>query len=61
MIRLPMSGGVISTEGFFLKYDGGVTKKENSIMGVSRGRGHYKIPLRINNRIEIAKLILKSN
>lgn len=35
-----MSGGVISTEGFFLKYDGGMTKKENSIMVVSRGLGN---------------------
>ena len=61
MIRLPIIGGVISTEGFFPEYDGGLFDKENSIMVVSRGLGNYPISLRINNRPEIVEIILKSN
>ena len=60
MIRLPIIGGVISTEGFFPEYDGGLFNKENSIMVVSRGLGNNPIPLRINNRPEIVEIILKS-
>lgn len=60
MIRLPIIGGVISTEGFFPEYDGGMFDKENSIMVVSRGLGNYPISLRINNRPEIVEIILKS-
>ena len=60
MIRLPIIGGVISTEGFFPEYDGGLFDRENSIMIVSRGLGNYPISLRINNRPEIVEIILKS-
>lgn len=60
MIRLPIIGGVLSAEGFFPEYDGGLFNKENSIMVVSRGLGNNPIPLRINNRPEIVEIILKS-
>jgi len=60
MIRLPFIGGIISTEGFFPEYDGGLYNKENSIMVVSRGLGNNPIPLRINNRPEVVEITLKS-
>ena len=60
MIRLPMIGGILSAEGFFPEYDGGLFRKENSVMVVSRGLGNNPIPLRINNRPEIVEVILKS-
>ncbi|KOR83562.1 hypothetical protein AM233_05140 [Bacillus sp. FJAT-22058] len=60
MLRLPFIGGVVSTEGFFPKYDGGLFNKENLIMVVSRGLGNNAIPLRINNRPEVVEITLKS-
>lgn len=60
MIRLPMIGGILSAEGFFPEYDGGLFNKENSVMVVSRGLGNNPIPLRINNRPEIVEIILRS-
>lgn len=60
MIHLPFIGGVLSTEGFFPEYDGGLFYKENSIMVVSRGLGNNPIPLRINNRPEVVEITLKS-
>ncbi|WHY13443.1 metallophosphoesterase [Peribacillus frigoritolerans] len=60
MLRLPFIGGVVSTEGFFPEYDGGLFHKENSIMVVSRGLGNNPIPLRINNRPEVVEITLKS-
>ncbi|MFJ7941685.1 metallophosphoesterase [Peribacillus sp. NPDC096622] len=60
MLRLPFIGGIISTEGFFPEYDGGLFQKENSIMVVSRGLGNNPIPLRINNRPEVVEITLKS-
>lgn len=60
MIRLPFMGGIISTEGFFPEYDGGLFHKENSKMVVSRGLGNNPIPLRINNRPEIVEITLKT-
>lgn len=60
MIRLPVIGGILSAEGFFPEYDGGLFRKENSVMVVSRGLGNNPIPLRINNRPEIVEVILKS-
>ncbi|MFS0879601.1 hypothetical protein CHH83_10060 [Bacillus sp. 7586-K] len=60
MIRLPIIGGLVSTEGFFPDFDGGVFHIESSIMVVSRGLGNNPIPLRINNRPEIIVVTLKS-
>ena len=60
MIRLPVIGGILSAEGFFPEYDGGLFRKENSVLVVSRGLGNNPIPLRINNRPEIVEVILKS-
>ncbi|MEQ6389701.1 metallophosphoesterase [Bacillaceae bacterium S4-13-58] len=60
MINLPFIGGIVSTEGFFPEYDGGLFHKENSIMVVSRGLGNNPVPLRINNRPEVVEIILKS-
>jgi predicted MPP superfamily phosphohydrolase len=60
MLRLPFIGGVVSTEGFFPEYDGGLFHKENLIMVVSRGLGNNPIPLRINNRPEVVEITLKS-
>ena len=60
MIRLPVIGGMLSAEGVFPEYDGGLFRKENSVMVVSRGLGNNPIPLRINNRPEIVEVILKS-
>ncbi|MEY8754049.1 metallophosphoesterase [Peribacillus frigoritolerans] len=60
MLRLPFIGGVVSTEGVFPEYDGGLFHKENLIMVVSRGLGNNPIPLRINNRPEVVEITLKS-
>ena len=60
MVHLPFIGGIVSTEGLFPEYDGGLFHKENSTMAVSRGLGNNPIPLRINNRPEIFVITLKS-
>ena len=59
MIQLPFIGGMVSTEGFYPEYDGGLFHKGNSIMVVSRGLGNNPIPLRINNRPEVVIITLK--
>lgn len=60
IVRLPFIGGIVSTEGFFPEYDGGLFHRENSVMVVSRGLGNNPIPLRINNRPEIVVITLKN-
>ncbi len=59
MIRIPFLGGILSTEGFFPEHDGGVFKKDNSVMVVNRGLGNHPIPLRINNRPDIVVITLE--
>lgn len=58
--RIPFVGGVIAPgQGFFPKLDGGLYKKDNTQMIVSRGIGNSIIPFRINNRPEIVVAELK--
>ncbi|RIW32516.1 metallophosphoesterase [Bacillus salacetis] len=59
MVHLPFIGGVVSTEGLFPEYDGGLFHNENSRMVVSRGLGNNPIPLRINNRPDIVVVTLE--
>jgi predicted MPP superfamily phosphohydrolase len=59
MIRLPFIGGVVSTEGLFPEYDGGLFQNGKSTMVVSRGLGNNPIPVRINNRPEIVVVTLE--
>lgn len=61
IIRLPFFGGIISPRLIpFPKYDKGVFNFDNNIMILSSGLGTHSIKLRINNRPEIVKVILKS-
>lgn len=54
MMRLPILGGVVSPAfRFFPKYDGGIFKKGNSTMILSRGLGMHTIPIRIFNPGEL--------
>lgn len=60
IIRLPYIGGVISPAlKLFPKYDGGLFKKNNSIMILSRGIGTHSIPIRVNNKAEIIFIDIK--
>ncbi len=59
--RIPFLGGLVAPDqGFFPKYTSGFHKKESSTMVVNRGLGNSIIPIRIFNRPEIIKLVLKS-
>lgn len=54
IMRLPLLGGVVSPKlVFFPKYDGGLFKKESSIMVLSRGLGMHTIPIRVFNPAEL--------
>ena len=57
--RLPFVGGLIApNQGLFPKYDAGLYTKGNTNMIVSRGLGNSIIPIRFNNRPEIAVIEL---
>ncbi len=59
-IRIPFIGGVVApNQGFFPQYDGGVYKRDNTNMIVSRGLGNSLFPIRVNNRPEIVVTIFK--
>lgn len=54
-VRLPFVGGVIApNQGFFPKYDAGKFSRRDTTMIISRGLGNSVIPVRINDRPEIA-------
>ena len=54
IMRLPVLGGVISPRlTLFPKYDGGIFKKGDSTMILSRGLGCHTLPLRIFNPGEL--------
>lgn len=60
IMRLPVLGGVLSPKlVFFPKYDGGLFKKKNSNMVLSRGLGMHTIPIRIFNPAELVVVHLK--
>ena len=54
IVRLPFLGGVVST-GYrpFPKYYGGVYKKNNTTMYVTRGLGSHTIRFRLFNKPQI--------
>lgn len=55
LIRLPFLGGVISPRlTLFPHYDGGIFKKDGSVMILSRGLGSHTLPIRIFNPGELA-------
>ena len=57
--RLPFLGGIFGPgQGFFPEYDGGLYEKADTQMIVSRGIGNSIIPLRFNNRPEVALITL---
>ena len=60
-VRLPLIGGLIAPhQGLFPKYDAGMYEKDGTKMYVNRGLGNSRIPLRINDRPEIAVFYLTS-
>ncbi len=60
VVRLPWLGGVISTNfRLFPKYDGGMFKKKDSVMIISRGLGAHTIPLRMFNPAELVNIVIK--
>ncbi|WP_346897664.1 metallophosphoesterase [Clostridium sp. UBA7503] len=60
--RIPFTdiGIVAPDQGFFPKYTAGEYEKDNTYMYVSRGLGNSIIPIRLFNRPEIVKVILKN-
>ena len=60
MVRIPGWKGVVSPAvRLFPKYDGGMFKKENSTMILSRGLGMHTIPVRLFNPAEIVVVELE--
>ena len=61
IMRLPVLGGVVSPKlVFFPKYDGGLFKRKDSVMVLSRGLGMHTIPVRIFNPAELVVVHLRS-
>lgn len=59
MIRLPLVGGLLSPERkFFPKYSAGIYEINNKKLIVSRGLGHSKPGIRINNMPELVSITL---
>lgn len=59
--RIPSLGGLVApNQGFFPKYTSGSHTIDSSTMVVSRGLGNSIIPIRIFNRPEIIKVVLKT-
>ncbi|OLS02989.1 metallophosphoesterase [Tissierella creatinophila] len=59
--RIPFVGGLLAPDqGLFPKYTSGMYTKGSSSMIVNRGLGNSIIPIRIFNRPEIVKVVLKS-
>lgn len=62
IVRLPLIGGIISTQfAFFPKYDSGVFKNGKSKMILSRGLGTHTIQFRLFNYPELCMITLKEN
>lgn len=60
LIRLPLLGGLVSPQmRFFPKYDAGYYRIKASQAVISRGLGMHTFPIRIGNRPELSKIILK--
>ena len=60
-VRIPFVGGLIAPEqGFFPKYTSGMHTEENSTMIINRGLGNSLVPIRVFNRPEIIRVVLKS-
>ena len=58
--RIPLLGGVIAPDqGLFPKYSEGLYREEGKAMVVSRGLGNSSVPIRLNNRPEVVKIVLK--
>lgn len=54
VMRLPVLGGVISPKlVLFPQYDGGLFRRKDSVMVLSRGLGMHTIPIRIFNPAEL--------
>lgn len=59
IMRLPVLGGVISPKlVLFPKYDGGLFKKKDTTMIISRGLGMHTLPVRIFNPGELVVIHL---
>ena len=59
--RLPLVGGLIApNQGLFPIYTAGLYREEGKCMVVSRGLGNSSIPIRLNNRPEVVKVVLHS-
>ena len=53
-VRLPLIGGLAApNQGFLPRYDGGIYRKADTHLAVSRGVGNSIIPVRVGNRPEI--------
>lgn len=62
MINVPFLGGILSPERkFFPRFCRGIYEKNNSSMIVSRGLGHSRPGIRINNNPEVIFITLKKD
>ena len=60
-IRLPIIGGLYAPQqGVFPKYTSGAYEKNGSFMIVSRGLGNSLFPLRLGNKPDVVRVILKT-
>lgn len=60
-IRLPLVGGLVAPgQGLFPQYDGGLYRKGDTQMVVSRGLGNSIFPLRVCNRPELVVVELRA-
>ncbi len=59
--RIPFLGGVLSPALIlFPKYDGGLFKRDNRYMVLSRGLGMHTVPIRFNNPGEVCMIRLQT-
>lgn len=60
IMRLPILGGVIAPSyRLFPKYDGGLYRKNNSVMLLGRGMGSHTLPFRFFNPAQLYAVTLK--
>ena len=62
IVGVPYFGGLLSPQlKLFPKYDAGLFKKDDTTMVLGRGIGWHTIPVRINNKAEVIRIVINSN
>lgn len=62
IVGVPKLGGLLSPQlKFFPKYDAGLFSKGDTTMVLGRGIGWHTIPIRINNKAEVIRLVISNN